>query len=865
MAVALENGLALQRNPLALHSAVGAPQAPTDEQYSPAQQERSRAERFFSRPDRPVGESVAGSRASEKERPPEGAPFYRLLVGGEKLSPEIRVNLYLQMEPADQKRFLELLPVSERNAFQELLGDAPRLFPEDLRSENVDLNLRQFGYDFFDTRKGGFSPEYLGPVGPDYVIGPGDTMAVTIWGSFEASFEVTVDRNGDVTLPKVGTAHLWGQTLGQARETIHKQVSRDYKDFELNVSMGSLRSIQVYLVGEVDAPGTYTLSSLATVLNALAAAGGPAKTGSLRQVQLLRNGSTVATIDFYDFFLAGDRSRDGRLQSGDTIYVPISGPLVGVAGDVRRPAIYELKGEETLGAALAMAGGLVPTAYLKRVEVERVEAHRKGVVLDLNLEPGASEPGRSLNFPLQDRDLVKVAAISPASASYVLLKGYVARPGRYQYQPELRLADLLVPYDNLLPDYYPGLVEILRIAPPDFRPARLTVDLGKALAGDPDSNLLLQKFDEIRLFARTEMEEVPKVEVTGAVLRPGAYRLYSEMTVRDLIAAAGNIKRSAYLAEAELTRFVQSEGGITAERPTFDLGMALAGDPSQNLILAPDDHLFIRTIPDFAEKHTVTLNGRVRFPGTYSVAQGERLSSLLERAGGFAEDAYLRGAVFNRQSLKEIQSRRLEQLLFEQEQAIFRASAEIAQGALGPEELKSAESLLEARKQQLQKLKQMPVTGRMVVHLAPLVEFRRSEYDLELMDGDTITVPVNPLSVTVLGKVYNPVSLSYRPGKAVSYYLDKVGGPTRDAEKDEMFIIRADGTVFSRQQAGTGVAWDSENFRWVFGGFNVTELYPGDTVLVPEKVKRVDVMREVKDLTTILYQIALGAAAVASF
>ncbi len=844
--------------------------------------EKSTVENLFLRPPVPVGTALGGESriakdvvgkdvdkkkekiVSEEEKK---RAYFLLFAEREELSAVEKSRLYQTLDAKQKQSYLQSLSPQERKSFLTALGEEARWYNRDLKPGEIDRDLKQFGYDFFKERDAGqaLSPELLAPVGPDYVVGPGDTLDIDIWGAINGNFEVTVDRSGDIVIPKIGAVHVWGQSFAQAKETIHRKISKYYNNFELNVAMGALRSIQVYLVGEANNPGTYTLSSVSSILNALAAAGGPTKTGSLRNVQLVRQGKVVSTVDFYDFFLAGDRSRDVRLHSGDTIHVPVAGPQVGVAGDVRRPAIYELKSQETLRDILQMAGWVNATAYLKKVQVERVQAHRARTVIDLDLDDLAGRDGEVLDFPLQDRDLIKVAPIAQVANQYVWLKGYVAHPGPYQLTPGLRLADLLLSYDNLLPYYYPGTVELLRLQPPLYKPQRATVNLEKALAGDPEHNIALWEHDEIRVFSRDEMEETTEISISGAVLNPGDFRLYDNMRVRDLVVAAGNLKRSAYLGQAELTRFVAEGEETRTNRLIIDLERALAGDPGNNLLLQPNDSLFVRAIPDFAEKQSVELKGEVRFPGVYTLAKGEHLSSVIARAGGFTDKAYLRGAVFSRESLKEQQRERLEKLIRDQEQEVVRASAEIAQGALTPEELRSAESILTARQQLVQKLIDLPVTGRMVVHMAPLEDFRGSEYDVELMGGDALAIPENPQSVTVLGQVYNPVSLTFRPGKTVSYYLNNVGGPKEDADTSEMFVVRADGTVYSKQQAGMGVRWDSENFRWVFGGFNNTPLYPGDTVLVPEKFARIDIMREIKDLTQIFYQIALGAAAVASF
>ncbi|MBE0599072.1 MAG: SLBB domain-containing protein [Desulfuromonadales bacterium] len=726
----------------------------------------------------------------------------------------------------------------------------------------IDLKLKRFGHDFF-SRPGSFQPDPAALVGPDYTVGPGDTFKIDIWGNIEGNYLVTVDRNGEIAIPRVGVVNLSGQTFAEARETIRRQVGKYFSNFEINVTMGGLRSIQIYLVGEVKAPGSYTLSSLSTVLTALSSAGGPTIGGSLRNVQLLRQGAPAAVIDFYDFFLAGDKSRDMRLQAGDTIFVPIAGPKVGVAGNVRRPALYELKGGEALAQVLELAGGVVPTAYLQKVQVQRVEAHQQRVVVDLDLQSGqAGAP--DLQMPLQDGDLVKIYPISGAGG-FVTLAGYVAYPGQYQWSKGQRLADLIGPYSNLLPEFFPGMARIVRIRPPEYRPEALTVNLEKALRGDPEHNLLLAEYDEIRLFSRKEMEETPEVTVSGAVLSPGTYRLYEEMTLRDLVAAAGNLRRRAYTAEAEVTRYLPAGRETRTERRIIDLSQAMLGDPAHDLPLLPDDHVFIRSIPDYGERLMVKIEGEVLFPGTYAISKGEALSSILERAGGFTRDAYLRGGVFSRESLKESQQARLNQLILEQEQEVQRTAMEIARGALSPEELTSAQTILEARTELLTKLKQTPANGRMVMSLAALPEFRGSAYDIELMNGDTLNVPKNPQSVTVLGQVYNPVSIAYQPGRTVGHYLDKVGGPKKDADTGEMFIVRADGTVVSAQQGGWGVRWDGDSHRWQSGGFRSTVLHPGDTVLVPEKIRRTAWLRELRDISAIVFQLALGAAAVASF
>ena len=723
--------------------------------------------------------------------------------------------------------------------------------------------LKQFGFEFFANTQG-FKADPMELAGPDYILGPGDALRVDVWGNIEGHYQSIIDRNGEIVLPKIGVINLLGQTFSQAKETINKQIGKYFKQYQVNVSLDSLRSINVFLVGEVQAPGTYQVSSLSSVLTVLSEAGGPTKNGSLRNVRVLRNGKQLAQIDLYNFFQSGDNSQDIRLQAGDTILVPIAGSLVGVSGDVRRPAIYELAPEETLGDLLDMAGGIVSTAYLQKIRLQRVVNHDRQAVIDLSLSGTADKVAETLNYRLQDRDLVQIAPITDAGG-YVSLTGYVARPGEYQLETGMRLADLLVPYDNLLPDYFPQKAQIVRMAAPEFRKELLTVDLQQALDGDLTQNLLLQEYDQVRLFSRQEMEELPQVTVSGAVLRPGQYPLFDNMSIVDLVTAAGNLKRSAYLDMAELTRYLPSGTETKVERYEINLVNALNGQPQNNMKLEPNDHLIIRSIPDYQDRFMVNVSGAVLFPGHYAIGKGETLSSVLERAGGYTDKAYLRGAVFSRESLKEVQKRQIDKLIAEEQKQLSRIAENIAVGAMSAEESKSAETLLANRKMLIEDLKKAPVTGRLVIDLASIEHLKGSPQDIVLMDGDSLLVPENPQTVNIQGEVYNSTSLNWEPGKTVGYYLDKVGGTKERANKEEMFVVRADGTVVSKQQAGRSLGWDKERWRWTFGGFENTILYPGDSILVPEEYKQYDWLRETKDITTILYQMALGAAAVASF
>ncbi|WP_281999549.1 SLBB domain-containing protein [Geotalea uraniireducens] len=727
----------------------------------------------------------------------------------------------------------------------------------------VDRSLKQFGYDFFKNSLANQAASDNLPVGADYVLGPGDSVRIDVWGSLQARYDLTVDRNGEINIPKVGAVKVWGLSYTQAKDIINRAFATYYKGFQLNVTLGSLRTIQVFVVGEVEVPGTYYVSSLATVINALAAAGGPSKNGSLRTIKVSRNGKPAQVIDLYDMFLSGDRSRDLRLENGDTIFVPVIGPVAAVAGEVKRPAIYELHGNTSLSELLAMAGGITAAGDAGRIQLERIEGNSTRIVLDY--EPKGKDLQKELAaVNVQDRDMVTVFPVYDAMRDVVTLAGNVVRPGSYQFRKGMRVSDLLPGYGALLPDSYLGAAEITRLALPDYHKEILSFNLGKALQGDERENLPLQEQDTIRVFARSEMTEQPTVSISGYVVSPGVYDYYPQMTVRDLITAAGSLKRNALLTRAELTRIVVDKNGAEAHHLEIDLEKTLAGDPANNPVLMPNDALIVRGVENWldATDRFVTLKGEVRFPGVYSITKGERLSSVIARAGGFTDKAYLRGARFSRLSVQEEQQKRMDEVIARTEQDLQRKQAELASLSASKDELEANKAALAGLQKSLDKLKASKAQGRVVIHLTQLDEFRKSPYDLELMGGDTLEVPQTPSVVNVMGSVYNPTSFIHLPDKDVAYYLKRAGGATQDAEQDSMYVIKADGSVFSKQQSSFGIRWDDESRHWTFGGFMATRLDPGDTLVVPQQLEQTAWLRNFKDVTTILSQIALTAGVV---
>ena len=717
---------------------------------------------------------------------------------------------------------------------------------------NPAKTLTQFGYNYFKNTA--FSPQTDVPVSPDYLVGPGDTLVLNLWGSVEGAYELPVTRSGEVFLPKVGPVRVAGVPFGKLPEIFRLRLSREYRDFGLSVNTGKLRTIKVFVVGEVAAPGDYSLSSLSTLLNALGAAGGPTKNGSLRNIKLRHAGQAEETVDLYDFFTRGDKSRDIRLNSGDTIFVPVIGKVAAISGDVKRPAIYELSREKNLKDLLELAEGVTATGYLQRVQISRVVANEKKRVIDLNLD--SSSTGKPLDVlaaavDIQDMDIVRVFPINNLLHDHFRLEGHLVRPGSYALKPGLRISNVLAP-DQLLPEYYPGLLEVTRLLPPELTPQKIVVNLEAALARDPAHDLEIREFDTIRVFSRTELERQPKVKVGGEVQKPGEYRLYTGMTVRDLLVQSGYPTPSAYLATAELNRLKKNDGSVTTFTLDINLAEALKGNPQANLPLDPFDELIVKKIPNWAEEteRYVTLSGEVRFPGVYPIHRGERHSSSIERAGGFTDMAYPRGAKFTREPLRQQQQKQMDEALAKAEIQIVKKQAELSSVSSSKEETEATQAALAGLKRTIELLKEKRAEGRLLLHFTTLDDLKRGRSDVELKGGDSLFIPSDPNAVNVLGQVYNPASVIFNPHEDLGYYLDRVGGPTSDAEEDEIYLVRMDGTVISRKQ--------SSGF-FFFQSFLGRSVDPGDTIIVPQRYEKIAWMREIKDIATILGQIALTA------
>lgn len=826
-------------------------------------------------------------------------------------------------------------------------ADVPSLYDLYVQAGTTNRPIERFGLDVF--RKGAANPDYIPmdlPVGPSYVVGPGDSLSIDLWGGVSQRLPRTVDREGRVALPEVGPVLISGRTLGEAQEIVQRALRTQFRDVSADVSLLRLRSVRVYVVGDVTSPGAYDISSLSTPLNALFVAGGVTAQGSLRRLQHYRGKQLVEEVDAYDLLLHGIRGDLQRLENGDSLMVPPLGPVVTVEGMVRRPAVYELRNEKTLLDVLDLSGGILPAAALRHIEVQRLVAHEKRTMLSVEIgETGDPEAVRAQmsGFEVQDGDEIHIFPIAPYNSASIYLQGHVLRPGRYSYKPGMKLTDLVASYADLLPEPSTRYAEIIRLQAPDYHPVVETFDLATALE-HPEKAPKLEPLDTVRIFGRFDFEPDPEVLITGEVRAPGRYRASGQQHLRDVIFQAGGVTPDVWLDSAQLFRrqpdgttrvfsinlrdalegdplnnvlvqprdrilvhrqpeqvspasvyvrgdvarpgryplaanmhvadLVQSAGGllrsanpdsgdlthyaisnssgerVQAGHQDLNLAAALAGKEDQNLVLHDGDVL---TVPQQAGWNdigaTVALRGEVRKPGVYGIRPGERLSSLLKRAGGLLPTAYPRAAVFERNEVRDLQQKSRQELIqrLEQESTVVKTSA----STTGTEEAALQQAAMQQRQRVLDALRRAPVSGRLVIHLRPdRKDFAGSPDDIELRAGDSLTIPKQPGAVLVIGQVYNSNALTYTPGRNAGWYLSRAGGPTQLANKGEIFIIRADGSVTGGKQGGF---WSGSVLSSMLG--------PGDTIVVPEKpVLGSSTLKNVLSVAQIASSAALVAA-----
>ncbi len=629
--------------------------------------------------------------------------------------------------PPLQQQFVLVQPdAAQRTEFQEFVA------------QSVGRYLPIFGANLFEGVPTTFAPVDAIPVTPDYVVGPGDEILIRAWGQVDIDFRAVVDRNGMINIPRVGNVNVAGIRYQDLTGYLRNAIGRIFRNFQLNVALGQLRSIQIFVVGQARRPGAYTVSSLSTLVNALFASGGPSPKGSMRRIELKRSGQTVTEFDLYDLLLKGDKSKDVQLLPGDVIYIPPVGELAAIHGSINEPAIYELKGRATLNELIQLSGGLATTAEGRRVTVERIEDRKARRMDEFALD------STGLGRELKDGDLVRVFALSPKFENAVTLRGSVANPGRYAWREGLRVRDIIPDRDALIvPDYWQrqnrasevlvagqqrlrvdirrsydeinwDYAVIERLDRSDLTPLLITFNLGRAVVdGDQSNNVPLRPGDVVTVFSKADFQ-VP-------------------------------ISRQ--------TKYVRLEGEFVA-------------------------------------------------PGIYQILPGETLRQLVARVGGLTPNAYLFGSEFTRESTREFQQKRLDEAIDFLEKEIQRTVATATGGALESSEVEAAKARAQGQQVLISRLRLARATGRIVLELPMEQPQMKDLPEVALEDGDRYIVPSRPSTVAVIGAVYNPNAFIYRPDSVVSDYLSRAGGPTRDADTGSLYVVRADGTVVSRRQSG---------------------------------------------------------------
>ncbi|HRV45627.1 MAG TPA: SLBB domain-containing protein, partial [Smithellaceae bacterium] len=932
--------------------------------------------------------------------------------------------------------------------------------------QDISLKLQLFGTEFFrESAVRVVTDRKDIPVPLKYVVGPGDEVKLLLWGRLNAQYTLTVDRDGKITIPQVGPMFVAGMTFEDMSKYLITQAEQ-IVGTNIDVSMGALKTISVFVLGDVRRPGAYTIGSFATITDALVMVGGASDIGSLRRIQLRRGNKLITTFDLYDLLLKGDKSKDVILQSGDVIFVPVTGPQVGIAGNVKRPAIYEMKDRHDLQSLIEYAGGIIPSADTQQIQVERIVKGEKQIVLDVN----DKHLEKAYNVALHDADLVKIFSIVDANVNAIYLSGNVKRPGKYEYKPGMTIKDILKP-EELLPETHYDYALIKRLKPPSMEAMLIPFNLGKFLfQQDPANNVALQPQDEIFVFNKwlfkdkpyvtiegeirgicspsldastaairekqanaammkggmlqsdllnttlsrsreersnlsllklqamdTELrvnaeankmilsrlkkvtdeiragentpirdilelrdelklqgkidlanrmdsiledlkssckislvegmkvrdavlysggltnnsylekgeiirvddqnkytvvhfdlgramagqatENVPlqhkdqiiihsihehaykkTVSIDGDIMKPGTFQFVENMRVKDLVFAAGNIMESAYLDDAEITSMdIEKGSSVKMVQKNINLRRALAGDPAHNIPLKPYDRVFVKKIMDWRDERYATVGGEVKFPGRYQLAKGEKLSSLIQRAGGYTDEAYLRGAIFTRQKVREMQQKSIDEMTDRLEKELLSQGAGVST-ALSAEEVAAKKAEMEQKKQFIVAMRNSKAMGRMTIKLAHLRLLKGSEYDVEIEDGDSLVIPEKTSVVGVAGAVMSQGAFVYREKADYRDYINMSGGYTRYADTANVYVLKVDGSA--RKAYSSFIGWNDKKDRHELAAFSETDgnyIEPGDVIAVPENFERIAWLREIRDISQILVNTAIAS------
>ena len=779
--------------------------------------------------------------------------------------------------------------------------------------DTADAPLKPFGYELFSAGATTFAPATDIPVPADYVVGPGDSVRVQLFGNDNGNYSLLVGRDGQINFPKLGPIAVAGQRFERVREVLTERVSRELIGVQASISLGELRSMRVFLLGDVRQPGSYTVSSLATITNLLFVGGGIAEVGSLRRIELKRGGRLVQQLDLYNLLLDGDSGGDARLQPGDVVFVPPVGPRVSAAGAVKRPAIYELDHETSLDEVLTLAGGLQASVNTGTAQLERYEGNRRQIrQIDLSRDA-------DLATEVRDGDFLRVGPVAEAIDDKVRIIGHVRYPGPYQWKPGYPLRSLLAtaqikPSDARAEAYLPlGLIErtdpatgvrgwqsfnvgqvLDPAAPPlalerDDRVVILTredisyldsKEVRKVASGDYQSAgscMALQLLAELAnseraarflkaynaesakssTTARTDadIERCPPLfqaapralqylleestAVYGEVRRPGLYPIARGTRLETLIAAAGGLSTESDRANVEFVSYAEALQTGQSSYRTLDVGQPAVLAQAVN----PGDLFNFKPLYLGQEVGTVRISGEVRFPGTYGILRGERLSQLVRRAGGITSNAYPYGAVFTRVSARTAERESYQRAATDLQEAMVTA---VTSGALGKDVSNSAQFLGAV----ISRLQSAEAVGRVVIEADPAILAARPEIDPLVEPGDLLVMPKRPITVTIIGQVLNPGSQAFAPGTTLKDYVERAGGYAQAADENRVFVILPNGTA--------------QKLKANFWNYKAQDIPPGSVIVVPRDAAPFNLVAFSERLFSLLSNLAVTAAALAT-
>jgi protein involved in polysaccharide export with SLBB domain len=745
---------------------------------------------------------------------------------------------------------------------------------EQMVADSVGRPLPLFGQSLFDQPPSTFAPMDLLEVPSDYIIGPGDGLQVRIWGQIAADLRVTVDRSGQIYIPQVGQISVAGVHYGELEEHLKSEISKVFKNFNLTVNVDRLRSIQVLVVGNARYPGTYTISSLSTLVNAIFASGGPTPQGSLRHIQVRRDGATITDFDFYDLLIKGDKSKDVRLQPGDVLYIPHVGPLVAISGSVNTPAIYEMKDNSTLNDLIEVAGDLSTVADTSKVMVDRFVDHQARKTLEFPYD----EQSRALS--LKDGDIVRVFSIVPRFENTVTLRGNVANPGRYPWKPGMRVRDLIPDAQALLTrGYWRNRAAIVNGRATEYP---VVAERSRSVLNQPQSD---------GTSASGNAATSPNPLGGASPDRMGSLNPADALNAQNQQKSSANASSETNDASLATRQRTQTSGGNTNPNTVRDVAddvrryapeinwdyatiqrvnpqdltskliwmnprkAILEGDEESNLELQPGDIVTIFSqrdisVPQADRSQYVIVEGEVMRPGVYKLENNETLRSVLQRAGDLTPNAYVYGSLLTRESARVDQQKSLDELANTMEVQI-RQQAVLAAASANPGDLNQ---ILAAQEAIITQLRNTRASGRVALAVKPKDKDVNDFPNMVMEDSDRLTIPHTPSTVSVVGDVYNPGSFIFTTPNTAGSYLEIAGKGKPQSDMHHAFVLRANGVVVA-----------AYNVNGLFTGtkFNRIRLYPGDQIVVPYKLPTGAFVRSLQQWTQISSQLAITAAALA--